>query len=150
MTFSDIWLPALFGLLWATGVTIGIVRKSVNYLSGIFFVLSAVFFIINSDTALFSQVWPMLLAIPVVCSISALFRSKIKRFHVKCIIFFGLISVEWFLYSFGIAEWWVSLIVTFVIIAAFITFNAISKKPRRKDSEKLPRKAMKEKKEFNE
>jgi len=135
------WLSGIFWLSWLAWVIAGLVRKKVVYLSAVFLVLALMFLLMGLELAVFSQLWPMLLAIPAVCSLSALIRSKIRLFHAKCITFFGTISGAWFLCTYAVMPWWGSLIITLVTLAAFITLLFVpSAKPRRKDSEKLPRK----------
>jgi len=130
LTLENSWLIAFFATLWLMGFTGGILRKNPFelYVGFIFFTLGLMF-LLNTFTELTFKVelWPMLIAIPAVSSFFALWPSRVKRFHVKCIILSASLALFWFLYSTGVIEkWWIVLIICVIVVGLFVIVNAVT------------------------
>ncbi|MDR3317935.1 MAG: hypothetical protein LBS99_00670 [Clostridiales bacterium] len=128
LTLANSWLPAMFFTFWLICWSNGAIRKSgfLTYVAFVFGTLGLMFALINGGTG-FSVVWPLLVALPGIASFFAIWGSKVKRFHVKSVIFFGSMAAFWFLFSSGvIAQWWIVFIVCVVLVGVFIVINAVT------------------------
>ena len=128
-------LPTVLLTLGLVFLTTAIIqRNSVSLWLAFAFITPAVVSYLASFTDLtYSQLYPLYIAIPAICSLFTMPMSGVNRDHLKTIAFFGIIAGMFALNSSGLLEWKVVLPMLLVFVGLCIILVAITARRERKN-----------------
>lgn len=111
-------------------------RNSVSLWISFAFIVPAVVSYLNNFTALsYSQLYPLYVAIPAICSLFTMPMSGVNRDHLKVILLFGVIAGLLALNSFLGVRWGIVLPILLVFVGLCIVLTAFLSRRRKTDNE---------------
>lgn len=128
LTIKNTALPTILLTIGLVFLTTAIIQKnSVSLWLAFAFVTPAVVSYLSNFTALsYSQLYPLYIAIPAICSLFTMPMSGVNRDHIRTIIFFGVLAGIFALESSGLTGWSVVAPALVVFFGACIVIGAVT------------------------